>query len=178
MINKIVGRTSLIGSSPRSIAEAISNGGKILQVQSALKTDTETFTTEADITGLSVAITPRDAASQFFVFFTGVCSHSVGGSGTFTAFFLNRNGSNIALGDAASNRVRVTSAVVITTTIAQLVPVSIVWVDSPASAAAVTYKIRGQGSGGNGYLGRSGTDTDSNQFVRMSSALVVAEIGA
>ncbi len=49
-----------------------SGGGGVIQVVSATKTDTQTFTSQGnhDITGLSVTITPKFATSKMLVMYT------------------------------------------------------------------------------------------------------------
>ena len=53
------------------------------------------------------------------------------------------------------------------------------YLDSPATAAAITYKVQmASYAGGTQYVNRSFTDTDSTNFARSTSTLTALEISA
>jgi len=152
--------------------------GSILQVVQATKTDTQSFsglsTSWADITGLSVTITPTNSSSRFLIL-----------GGMMTSITNNpvqlkpvRNGSDIFVGDAASSRKRA---------MVQLYPgagpvvsvyTTVSFVDSPATASAITYKFQlSIGGGATDYINRCGRDLDSApEDARGASNIIVMEI--
>ena len=87
--------------------------GTVLQVVSATKTDTQLFassSTFSDITGLSVTLTPTSASSKFLIFWSVAAGNGSDGSHFYTR--LQRNGSNILVADAASNRTGASGGVI------------------------------------------------------------------
>ena len=98
---------------PRGGLPSGASGG-IIQVVSTTKTDTfSSSSTNTDITGLSVTITPQSSSSKILVFMsvTGTNQHT---SQRF-AFGLKRGSTEIAQGDAASNRTRASAGCLIVT---------------------------------------------------------------
>ena len=73
------------------------NGGKILQVQSTVKTDSFSSNSSSfvDITGLSVSITPSSTSSKILVFSNFSVSGDTWNSGRGIAFNLVRGSTNI-----------------------------------------------------------------------------------
>jgi hypothetical protein len=133
------------------------SGGGIIQVVQTVKTDA--FTTNSgngvfvDLTGLSVTITPRSASNKILV------SYSVQGcepnnAGTHTK--LQRNSSDILLGDAASGETRCTTGGFFRASGNNEVSTHYIqYVDSPSTTSAVTYKIVCSGGGGTLTVNRS-----------------------
>jgi hypothetical protein len=162
----------------QSDARYPAKAGSVLQVVSTNKTDTfsTTSTSFVDVTGLSLSITPSSATSKILVF------ANVQGNGTVSSAAplhrLMRDSTAIAIGDAASNRSRVTGQF-FTTEPSAMNAASMAFLDSPATTSAVTYKIQMlSNSGGTVYINRSATDTDSFAFGRGISTITVMEIGA
>ena len=81
--------------------------GCVLQTLQTIKTDTfdSSSTSAVDITGLSVTITPKYATSKVLVMFN---VHIVGDDSG-TGLRLLRGSTELALGDASSNRARMTA---------------------------------------------------------------------
>lgn len=150
---------------------------RILQVISTTKTDTfvMTSTTFTDVTGLSVSITPQSTSSKIFVMAT---VSGTGQSGT-TNFFgrLMRNSTAISVGDAANLRTQSTIAARDQDNVSTM---PIMFLDSPASVSAVTYKIqvRSQGAGQGIFINRTGPDSDSDTTGRTVSSITVFEVSA
>ena len=150
---------------------------RILQVVSTNKTDTFSMssTTFADVTGLSVTITPQSTSSKIFVM------ASVSGTGTTgaTNFFgrLVRNSTPINVGDAAGSR---TQATIAARDQESQSTMSVMFLDSPATTSATTYKIqiRSQSAGSAVYINRSVTDSDAASTARTTSNITVFEISA
>jgi len=153
-------------------------GGKVLQVVSTTKSDsfTSTSTSFADVTGLSVSITPSNASSKVLVLYNVSGSQAV--AAQIARSRLMRDSTEINIGDTASTRARGTSdpfsvaPQIIGTTIAGS------YLDSPATTSATTYKFQVATSGGTVYVNRSEDDSDSTIRSRTVSTITVMEIGA
>ena len=148
--------------------------GTILQVASTTKTDTfsTTSTSFADITGLSLTITPSSTASKILLV-AAVSGHQAGNE-TYIRF-TGGNSTNY-VGDAAGSRTRA-GAVVNPANGARQVLSTISYLDSPSTVSAVTYKVQAMViSGGTFYLNRSATDTDNNQYARTPTSFTVMEV--
>jgi hypothetical protein len=156
---------------------APAGGGKVLQVLSTTKSDsfTSASTSFADITGLSVSITPSSASSKVLVLYNVSGSQAV--AAQIARSRLMRGSTEINIGDAASTRARGTSdpfsvaSQIIGTTIAGS------FLDSPATTSATTYKFQIATSGGTVYINRSEDDSDSTIRSRTVSTITVMEIG-
>ena len=151
---------------------------KILQVVSTAKTDTftSTSTTFIDITGLSVTITPQSATNKVLVFAQVTGSEDVGTGPGYIQ--LVRGSTAIDIGDAAGTRVRA-SAALSTPYATEPGIFGLVFLDSPATTSATTYKIQGrQATAGTFFINRSDTDSDSVLFMRGASTITVMEISA
>ena len=149
--------------------------GTILQVVSTTKTDTFTSTSTSftDITGLSATITPSSTSSKVLAMCTlGQVDHS---SLEYLHLKFQRNGTDIAVGDAAGSRTRAGIRVVI---VAANRGQSAAWshLDSPASTSALTYKAQIVTGGGTMYVNRGSTDTDAPAIARTVSTMTLIEV--
>jgi len=158
-------------------------GGKILQVVSAIKTDTFTSTGTAsfvDITDLTATITPATSGSKILVLVN--LKGQVNAHG---GFRIVRDSTAIAVGDADGNRSRY-GADSAKTTSEELdylrhwthpMPMSVL--DSPATDSAVTYKVQAgtpHDSSYTIYVNRSFTDANTAWHGRPSSNIVLMEV--
>jgi hypothetical protein len=165
-------------SATGGIASASLPAGTVLQVVSATKTDTSSFTssTFADIGSLTVTITPRNTSSKFLVM------SSVNGAwqnaAAKIAMRLMRDATPIAIGDTAGSRPRVTGFMYAAVQSDAPFTMSISNLDSPATASAITYKCQASNMDASGtvYVNKSGTDTDSAIYARTASSITVFEI--
>ena len=164
-------------------AAAGGGGGKVLKVYQVVKTDTTSIasTTFADISGITLTTdAPDSTGSRFLVFWT-LSVGIPGGTAAYTKLERTPSGGSDVypfIGDAASSRPRVmTDGESNQTTVT---PYSGTYLDSPASAVALTYSMQWRGSGGSTiYLNRTFTDRDTTDYDgRVPSSLVVMEIGA
>jgi len=150
---------------------------RILTVNSVTKTDTfsTTSATLVDVTGLSLTITPQSATSKFILF----ASVNFGNNGPDrTSFAFSGGNSSGSLGATAGSRVSVTSEGS-TASGSAIGNASMLYLDSPATASAVTYKVQMRSyGGGTQYVNRSYTDTDNSNFSRASSTLTILEVSA
>lgn len=163
------------GSAWRYIAATTATNGSILQVVSATKTDTASLTsgTYADITGLSVSITPKSTSSKILVrMFLNVSTPS--GERAFFTFV--RDSTGIGWGDTAGNRTKAIIGTLDGVINNQLQSISAEYLDSPASSSALTYKVQYRVTGGTHYLNRAQTDSDQTYAARTSSTITIMEI--
>ena len=158
-------------------------GGKVLQVVSATKTDTQTYTqstVRADITGLSVTLTPASTSNKILVGFKvshwGNDSHcqierSIGG-GSYSIIFSPSGvtGSTTSTHSGGSHR-----------SIYELNTATMEVLDSPSTTSSITYKItfnNGPGTGSAGYVNRASdlntADANSEQGISTITAMEIA----
>ncbi len=154
---------------------ATGTGGKILQVVQATKTDTASVTGTSFSSVFTASITPSANTSKVLV----LVSLNVGGAtNNWPLIRLTRSGSTLLQGDAAGNRVRVTTVCGAPNSSAS-VAASVTYLDSPASTSSQTYEIEmASQSTGAVYLNRSSTDTDTTAFQRGASTITLMEVAA
>jgi hypothetical protein len=155
------------------------DNGKVLQVVSTTKTDTfsdTNGTTWSDVTGLSVAITPSATSSKILVQWSVWLGTSTAANNCYIRVL--RDSTAISIGDTASNRNR-TSGGGVTYYTSQWILASGIYLDSPSTTSATTFKIQIASQGSiTKYVNRSGWDDDVNWAVgRTPSTITVMEIG-
>ena len=154
-------------------------GGKILQVLQATKTDTQSSTTNdfVDVTGLSIAITPAATSSKILVFANVLCIGTVAGTAAFSRVV--RDSTAIAIADADGSRTRA-SAMGYAPDTGDVRHHSTVWLDSPSTTSATTYKIQFMmaSAGSTAYINRFAATTDSAAYGRGVSSITVMEVSA
>ena len=157
----------------------LNSTGSILQVVTTNKTDvfTTTSATMTDVTGLSASITPSSTSSKILVHF----SVNMGQSAQYNlaAGDITRNGTAIALGDAAGSRQRCTFGTQEGGAIhGDMRCYAGSYLDSPSSTSALTYQIRVRSEGGNTvWVNRSNeADGDSSFSQRGMSHITLMEI--
>lgn len=150
----------------------------LIQVKSTTKTDTftTTSTTLVDVTGLSVSITPTSASNNVlvsgYVMVGNNTNNSVGAYVT-----LLRGSTVIGVGAAAGNRSRITADVASSANGAIQGSVAFMFLDSPATTSATTYKIQMRSqAGGTVAINRSVDDTDSATYTRAASTITAMEV--
>ena len=143
--------------------------GTVLQVLSTTKTDSFSSSSASfvDITGLSVAITPSSVSSKILVMVTV----AVGNAANNAQLNLVRNGTNISQSTSgtANNTVGVDFP-----SSYKNITYPILYLDSPATTSAVTYKIQLGPNGATAYINVRGTD----QYFGSTSTITVMEIAA
>jgi hypothetical protein len=150
--------------------------GTVKQIVSSTLTTSVTFSsaTMTD-TGLTVTLTPTNSSSKFLIIALGI----MGGTTGATSLALNivRNGTAIDI-STASTTANFTS-VAVSPNALHSSPFAIEYLDSPATASAITYKIQAQNqSGYTMYLNRNAAlNTTSDTYGGgYTSTLVVMEI--
>jgi hypothetical protein len=173
------------------VADAVADGlDAVLGIgigQNVVQTvKTDTFTTAStsfvDVTGFNVTITPSSTSSkvlviaQFTISSTG--SRSAGNSYGISAR-LRRGSTDIYIGDAASNRTRASYGIG-PWNAEDYFPASIIFLDSPNTAGATTYGLQvahpTNTQTQSVCIGRSGTDSNDNQYSRHPSSFTAIEV--
>ena len=144
---------------------------RILQVASVFKADAFSFTSTSyiDVTGLSVSITPREATSQI------ICMGQIN-TGTSAAEYVTvqlvRGSTAIGNGTGGTTYNAISSNAFQSNTGMWTTP--IMFVDSPATTSATTYKLQVKTSGGTAQVNRRAIDTAFGG----SSSLILMEVSA
>lgn len=185
-ISSVAGST-ITGS--QSIPKSTLPTGSVLQVVQAFKTDTwselqsSNSISGTNVTGLTATITPTSSSSKILVSIALNLNSSSSGSGVGVGFALYRAGTKIASGDASGTapRTSLTSAAYVSS-IQELVPVSMNYLDSPATTSSTSYSIRlWNGAGGGNstiYVNAVNQDTDAVYVPRSVSSVTLMEIAA
>jgi hypothetical protein len=149
---------------------------RVLTVNSVTKTDTfsTTSTTFVDVTGLSLTITPQSNTSKFLL-----VAQIQAGANQDKVWFKFAGGNTASdVGDTAGSRIRVGMEISAALSASSQSGIML-YLDSPATASAITYKVQmASYGGGTQYVNRSFNDTDNNSFARSTSTLTILEISA
>jgi hypothetical protein len=152
--------------------------GAVLQVVQTTKTDTfsTSSTSYVDVTGLSVSITPTSSNNKILVMYD-----VKGSAGNIQiAFALVRDSTQVYMGNASGNRRRASSVVggIPEPSESYRFPQQgvAIYLDSPATTSAITYKIQAVVNAGTGYVNQAGDDQDENYRARVASSITVMEI--
>lgn len=159
------------------------NGQVIKQIIQTVKTDTfgsnSQYPTWADVTGLSVNITPTSASNKILV----VANFATGTSNAFVYYRLARNTTGIFIADAAGSRPQIGVGLADsadTNAYYGLGTGVLQYLDSPATTSAVTYKLQlctYSSAGTTGYVNRCGQDRDTTTYdPRGASSITVYEV--
>jgi hypothetical protein len=161
------------------LPDANAPSGSVIQVVQTIKTDTFTANlgaTFADITGLSVSITPISSTSKILILSTTVIGSTT--NGWLVGTRLVRDSTPIFVGDTASSRPRLSGNHISNNSNNDARTVHVSVLDSPATTSAVTYKVQAyaEGTGTTVTVNRSGGDGDNNYNGRFASSIIVMEI--
>jgi hypothetical protein len=168
-----------------AIAAGLTSANSVIrQVLQTVKTNTfsTTSNTFVDVTDVEVTITPTSNTNKVLVICTGVATLDNTGS-TRRSIQLRLAGGNAGtyVGNAAGSR---------TSSFGQSLSVdtflgredaftfNAVYLDSPATTSAVTYKLQALVSGSTGFIGRTGRDQDIDTSGRMPASITVIEVEA
>ena len=154
---------------------AAAGGGTIVQVKNATKTDTFTTasTSYADVTGLSISITPT-STSNFILIWAFVNGMTNGSAGYGQ---IVRDTTAIGIGDAASNRIRASWGMHNAGSGNRAGTFGNTWIEQAQSTSATTYKIQVRHENGSGdiFINRTSNTTDDASCGRYSSSIAVME---
>ena len=135
-------------------------------------------TTYVDVTDLSVTITPSTATSKVLVIVSIMFANT--GNNRTTGVQLVRGSTAISIGAAAGSR-RLASAAYQSedNVVHSQGPSSIMFLDSPATTSARTYKLQIASDGGTAVVNRgASSDVDSTSGIRTGSSITVIEVAA
>jgi hypothetical protein len=158
------------------------NGGIGSNAVQTVKTDTfvTTSTSFVDVTGLTVTVTPSSASSKILVIAQVSYAQAIGSG--YGHFKLAGGNSGDYIGDNGTigSRIRaVFGGGSVANNIDQLFSASIVYLDSPATAAPVTYSVSVRQSGsGSVIVNRSNNDINNAGTTRGASSITVIEVAA
>lgn len=172
-----------VPSTASGTLDSLNRAGNILQVKQAVKTDTASSTsaTFADISGLSVSITPASTSNKILV----TCNVYTGGDdNSFTGFKVFRDSTAIGLGTAATGNQSNVSFSSFSTNASSsafgLRNASFEFLDSPSSTSSLTYKIQFASlfNGDDVYINRSEQQNDQAIYMFPISTITVMEVAA
>ena len=154
--------------------------GSILQVQSVTKTDTfsTSNSSQTDITGLSLTITPTSATTTMLLLANiGLANTTTDDYAVYLTFSLGGSTLTAATGDAAGSRRRTARAFRVSGN-HQAMGASLNFLHDHDSSSNLTYSVQvGMDSGGgNVVINRTGADDDSAIRGRGISTLTVMEV--
>jgi hypothetical protein len=154
-------------------------GGKILQVVQTVKTDptSTTSTSYTDITGMSVTITPSSSSNKILIIPDLALSGPVGDIGYAQ---LLRGSTVIYGGDSATHNGLYgcySGAAADGPFVYGVNIVTRMFLDSPATTSATTYKCQFKTNSGTFYLNRTNA-TSGNYDIRTASSITAIEVAA
>jgi hypothetical protein len=134
-------------------------------------------TTYVDLTGLSATITPSTNTSKVLVIASLAFFNSNNNSSV--AVQLVRGSTAIGIGAAAGSR-RLGNAFYDSedNVVHAQGPSSIMFLDSPATTAATTYKLQIAVNAGTAFVNRTRGDSDDTGSIRIGSSITVIEVAA
>jgi hypothetical protein len=155
--------------------------GKVLQVVSATKSDTQSTSTATfvDVSGLSLSITPSSASNKIFL----VLNINIDGSERYMGLKFVRGLTDIGIGDADGSRTRLTVSSMRNQSLTNdnyvMHNSSASFLDTPNTTSATTYKIQAglhYGSAQTLYINRPDLDDNASYIPRGISTLTAYEI--
>ena len=156
--------------------------GNIIQVVSAVKTDTATISSGSpsvftDISGLSVNITPRYSNSRMLIK-SMICYGSDNSTAIRGFFRFVRDSTAIGIGDASSNRIRASFVIEPFWTSYSITMGGMNFLDTVSSTNQITYKIQCclSNISSTAYINRDFTYGDSAGYATGTSSIMIMEI--
>ena len=157
---------------------SVTQVGKVLQVQSAFKSDTDSTTSTSDvaISGLSLTLTPASTSSKVLVQFdVGTMGNNANAHMFFTVYRSIGGGSYSAIGQGTGGSSYNYAAGTYESNNSYYDSVSHCFLDSPNTTSEITYKLYFRSSSGSYtmYINRRAGD----DVFRGSTSLICTEIG-
>jgi hypothetical protein len=157
----------------------LNSTGSILQVVSTTKSDvfTTTSTTMVDVTGLSASITPSSTSNKILVCYSVHLGQT--GQHFLMAGDITRNGTAIAIADAAGSRQRATFGTQDNGAVhGGTDNYSGQYLDSPSSTSSQTYQIRVRAESPQTVWVNRGNEADGDSIVtqRLISMITLMEV--
>ena len=156
-------------------------GGKVLQVVSATKTDTASSSSSsyADITGLSVSITPSSASNKILVIgdISGASNSGLAGMGLRIKQTILSSDTFPYVGASAGSRIQASFGAYVASDSSFQGKFSSSVLLSPNTTSAITYTYQFRSQNANAvYINRSVTDANTADQHRNASSITVMEI--
>ena len=159
--------------------------GKILQVQSSIKTDTASFELSAGYfssssqTGIQVSITPSSSSNKILLF--GMINVDVAGEQYNIGVVFDKAGSIIsgATGDASGSRKRLTATGDGSRTSQYSETINVHYLDTAGGTSAITYGLVVNNPSSISricYINRSTNDADDVYHKRVASSITAMEV--
>ena len=150
--------------------------GSVLQIKQDVKTDKQVVASYAYVDVLSLDITPSSTSSKILVNFS--LSVGVAGGGEGAHIKIMRGSTQIGFGDARGNRQRAFAVCGELPSDDAMALASGMYLDSPSSTSAITYKIAVHGWSGSHpiNINCSGSDSNSANFSTTVSTITLQEI--
>ena len=166
-----------VNASAAIVASKLSGSGKVLQVVSTAKTDTTSTTSSsfADISGMTLAITPVATSSKILVM---VQTYICGGSTANQPINLLRGTTVIGAADVAADYTMPFRQGADAQNQYQMFLLSTTFLDSPSASSSTTYKLQWKTNSGTLYLNRSVDESGLGTGVNACSTITAMEIGA
>ena len=159
--------------------------GNILQVVSTAKTDTASTSSTSFADVFTVAITPTAASSKFLLFGDLKIGYNDYRAAIMWKFVrtVSSSDTDLFIGDADGNRVRCTWGTEEASSNSnnarfELHTTNGVFLDSPNTTSAITYRVKWKAQQYTGYLNRTGDDANGTAYPRAASSLTVMEVAA
>ena len=169
---------STLDLSGKTVTLPSGTGGKILQVVSATKTDTQTTTsaTPVAVTGLSASITPTTDGNTVLAIVTTALSNA---SDAYTSYIhLYKGGSVVtgAQGAAAGSRAQAWAGVRGGSR-GEPHSVSASYLDTTSGTTSITYQVYFSTENiGTAVINRTGFDSDGTSYGRFASTITLLEV--
>ena len=155
------------------------SAGKVLQVVQSTKSDAFSGgqNSYADVTGLTVSITPSATSNKILVIPSFNMSVN---NGSFAAYRVKRDSSAIAIGDANSDNIRGTGGIGVDNMDGDgnIYDMTRLILDSPNTTSAVSYKLQVYGDGVVAFVNRHKNPNTGPDFGRFFSTMTAIEIEA
>jgi hypothetical protein len=150
---------------------------RILQVVQAIKTDTYLYNSAAfiDVPDMAVTITPSSTSNKVLV----ICNVIMGTTNFTTIAKVIGGNMSSFLGAAAGSRIQ-TNMAYSHGGQSSMANSTLVYLDSPATTSATTYKLQigNDGLGNQTVINRTFTDTNSAAYSRGASSILALEVSA
>ena len=160
-------------------------GGKILQVKQTVKTDTASTSSSTFADVFTVSITPTASSSKFLLFGDLKIGFNDYRAAIMWKFVktVSSSDTDLFIGDADGNRARCTWGIEEVSSSSdnakyELYTTNGIFLDSPNTTSAITYRVKWKAQQYTGYLNRTGDDANGTAYPRTASSLTVMEVAA
>ena len=165
-----------------AITSSLMPAGAILQVLQSTRTDMISTTSATFVDVLTQAITPSSTSNKILIFFQGMECQDGGDGNTYSRYKLMRDSTSIYNGDDGSHNGGASSGRFGRQGNWLSDPVQIMYMDSPSSTSAITYKVQFNSTRGSSWrVSIGGTlrdDSGAPVDTRVPTNLILMEVAA